>query len=479
MSISKASSDLRVDDIEKTDEKANAPALDAHYDPAFVSRTLRKVDWRMLPLLGFLYAVALVDRTNLGIARTAGMQVDLKLYVGERYSIASMIYFIPYILLQIPGNIVVRRLGARTWLTICIAGWGAAQLGMAFVPTWGYLVLCRVFLGVFEAGFFPALVFIITTWYKRHEVQKRLASFYLISIVVGAFSAIFAYALTLMKGLGGLNGWSWIFAIEGIITIVLGILTWLFVPDFPDKSRFLSVEERKMILDRVEADRGDSIPDEMTMAKLIKHLTDPLVWAFCYMFLASTVPAYAIGFFITIILFGMGYSETDALLLTAPPGLVAAMSVFFFAWISDKTKLRAPWLAVQNVMCIIGLVVAAYAKQNGARYVGLFLVNMGASGCVPGVLAYSSNNMTGHSKRSVQTACIVAAGGVGGILATTVFKQKDYPRYITGMWVTIGFQFGMIIMLGITTFVLHRRNKLRRAGKIGPLEGQEEFYYTL
>ncbi|KAF8168456.1 high-affinity nicotinic acid transporter [Crassisporium funariophilum] len=480
-SESKRSSDVKVEDIGKIE----APALDAHYDPAVVARTFpelycrRKIDWRMLPLLGMLYAVALIDRTNLGIARIAGMERDLKLYVGERYSIASMIYFIPYTLLQLPGNVMLTWLGARMWLTICVVGWGASQLGMAFVPTWGYLVLCRVLLGVFEAGFFPALVFIITTWYKRHEVQKRLAVFYLTSMVIGAFSSIFAYALTLLKGKGGLNGWQWIFAIEGIITIVLGILTWLYIPDFPQKSKFLNEEQRKMILDRVEADRGDSVPDKMTRAKMIKHLSDPLVWAFAFMFLASTVPAYAIGFFITIILSGMGYNLTEALCLSAPPGLVAACTVYFFAWISDKTKLRAPWLAVQNVICITGLVVTTYSKSNGARYLGLFLVNIGASGCVPGVLAYSSNNITSHTKRSVQTACIIASGGVGGILATTMYQQKDYPKYITGIWATIGFQFTMLILLGVTSFVLTRRNRLRREGKIGPLEGTENFYYTI
>ncbi|KAF9560253.1 MFS general substrate transporter [Agrocybe pediades] len=474
---SKRSSDIKIEDIDK--ESAPTPALDAHYDPKFVARTIRRIDWRMLPLLGFLYAIALIDRGNMGIARTAGMATDLKLTVGERYSISSMIYFVPYTILQIPSNIVLRLLGARLWLTICVVGWGAAQLGMGFVPTWGYLVLCRILLGIFEAGFFPALVFIITTWYKRHEVQKRLALFYMSSMLVTSFSSIFAYVLTLMKGLGGLNGWQWIFVMEGLITILLGVLVWFFIPDFPDKSTFLNEEERKMILDRVEADRGDSVPDKMTTQKLIKHLKDPLVWAFAYMFMASTVPAYAIGFFITIILAGMGYSTTDALLLTAPPGIVALISVYVFAWLSDRTKLRAPWLAAQNVMCIIGLAVAAYSELNAARYVGLFLVNMGASGCVPGVLAYSSNNITSHTKRSVQSATIIAAGGIGGILATTLYQEKDYPKYIPGMWSTIGFQLGMLAMLGVTSFVLHRRNTLRRAGKIGPLEGQEDFYYTL
>ncbi|TFK44848.1 major facilitator superfamily domain-containing protein [Crucibulum laeve] len=477
-SDSKHSSDLKTDDVEKTATSGIREYDDSKYPSGFVNKTLRKIDWRMLPLLGFLYAVALIDRTNLGIARTAGMEADLKLYIGERYSISSMIYFIPYILLQLPGNIILRYLGARTWLTICVTGWGVAQLGMGFVPTWGYLVLCRVFLGVFEAGFFPALVFIITTWYKRHEVQKRLAIFYLTSIVLGGFSSLFAYALTFLKGKGGLNGWAWIFVIEGILTIVLGILTWLFVPDFPDKNKFLNEEQTKMVLERVEADRGDSVPDQITGRKILSHMSEWTLWAFALMFLSSTMPAYAIGFFITIILRTMGYDITMSLILTAPPYVFAAISCYFFAWLSDKTKMRALWLATQNVICIIGLVITAYAKPNGARYFGLFLVNAGASGCIPGVLAYAANNITSHSKRSVQTATVIAAGGIGGIFATTVYRQQDFPRYLNGIWATIGCQFLMLALLGLTSFTFSRRNKLAREGKI-ILENTPGFYHTI
>ncbi|KAF8972549.1 major facilitator superfamily domain-containing protein [Flammula alnicola] len=478
---SKHSVDIKVDNIEKIEdiENVSIPSLDAHYDAAFVRKTIRMIDWRMLPLLGLVYSLALIDRTNLGAARTAGMQEDLRLDIGNRYSIASMIYFFPYILLQIPGNIILRWMGSRTWLTICVTGWGVAQLGMAFVPTWGFLCLCRVFLGAFESGFFPSLVFIITTWYKRYEVQQRLAVFYLSSIAITSFSSILAFAITLLKGKAGLNGWQWIFLIEGLITIVLGILTWFFIPDFPDKSKFLSEKQRKMILDRVEADRGDSIPDQLTWEKLARHLKDPLLWAFAFMFLASTVPAYAIVFFITIILKGMGYSETQALLLTAPPGIFAAMSCFFFAWLSDRTRSRAVWLVVQNLICITGLALAAYSTSNPVRYFGLFLVDAGATGCIPGVLAYSSNNITSHTKRAVQTATIIAAGGVGGIMATTVFRQQDFPRYVNGLWATIGLQLFMMVLLGITTFVFKRRNRLRREGKLGPLEGQPGFYHTI
>ncbi|KAJ2919769.1 hypothetical protein MD484_g670, partial [Candolleomyces efflorescens] len=474
---SKNDSDLKVEDIEKY-EAAPVP-IDAHYDPKFVQKTIRMVDWRMLPLLGLLYAVALVDRANLGIARTAGMGTDLELGVGERYSIASMIYFVPYIILQVPTNLILRKLGAQLFLTICVVGWGAAQLGMGFVPNWGLLSLCRVLLGVFEAGFFPALVFIITTWYKRHEVQKRLAVFYLSSIVIAGFSSILAYAITFLKGKGNLNGWQWIFIIEGILTIVLGLFTWFFVADFPDKARFLNDEQRKMILDRIEADRADAMPDKITKEKFIKSFFDPLTWSFAIMFLSSTMATYTIGFFSTIIIYTLGYTEAMALVLTAFPYVAAAISCFFFAWLSDKTKKRAPWLAVQNCITLTGIMLLGYAKQPGVRYFGIFLTNMGGSGCIPGILAYHSNNITSHSKRAVSTAVIVACGGIGGIFSTTVYRQKDYPRYIPGIWATVACQLTMMSLLAINSFVFTRRNRLYREGKRGPLEDTPGFYYTI
>ncbi|KAG6893258.1 hypothetical protein C0992_010714, partial [Termitomyces sp. T32_za158] len=120
------------------------------YPPGLEKRTVRRVDLHILPLFGLLYAVSVLDRINLGVARVAGMGTDLKLNVGDRYSIASCVYFIPYVLLQLPSNLIVQKIGPRIWLSICVVGWGAAQLGMGFVPQWGYLVLCRVFLGFFE-----------------------------------------------------------------------------------------------------------------------------------------------------------------------------------------------------------------------------------------------------------------------------------------------------------------------------------------
>ncbi|KAF9464979.1 major facilitator superfamily domain-containing protein [Collybia nuda] len=480
---------------------------------------MRKVDWRLLPLLGMLYALALIDRTNLGVARIAGMDRDLRLSKGIRYSIVSAIYFVPYIVLQLPSNLVLRQFGVSNWLAFCVVLWGAVQLAMGFVPTWGLLALCRALLGAFEAGFFPALVFIITTWYKRHEVQKRLAGFYIISILAGGFSAIFAYVLSLLGGKLGLAGWSWIFIVEGAITIVFGAFAWFYIPDFPDKNTFLNEEQTSFVLRRVENDRGDSTPDTLSTRKLLEHLSDWKIWVFgkvfyfyyssmvyelgilALMYMCVTVPAYAIGllttnrFFVTIILRGMGWSVKDSLLLSAPPYVFSAISIMFFAWMSDKYQQRALFIAIQTFITLVGLFLTCFSSSSAWRYTGektsislhhkliptstgLFFSNAGSSGCVPAIIAYASNNIISHTKRAVTTALVVSFGGIGGIFATTVFRQKDNPRFLPGIYATIACQFLLLALLAITTLYFWYQNKKGRvSGK--PIEGKVGFLYTL
>ncbi|KAK7455123.1 hypothetical protein VKT23_004704 [Stygiomarasmius scandens] len=331
-----------------------------------------------------------------------------------------------------------------------------------------------------QAGFFPAMTFIITTWYKRHEVQARLAFFYLSAIFVSGFTPILSYVISLLKGKAGLNGWSWIFLVEGIITVILGVITYLYIPDFPDRNTFLTPEQTRLVLDRVQKDRGDSVADTITTRKVFSHLGDWLIWAYSLMFMGGTMVSYAIAFFNTTILRSMGYSVAASLLLTTPPYLASVISAFALSRLSDRMRHRAGFIALQALITIVGLALMGYASQNGVRYLGIFLAYMGASGVIPGALAYSANNVVSHSKRSVSTALIVTWGGIGGILGTTVFRQQDFPRYINGIWATIGAQFLTLLLLVATTTTLMRRNRRFREGKVTePLEGQPGFFYTL
>ncbi|CAA7260554.1 unnamed protein product [Cyclocybe aegerita] len=351
---------------------------------------------------------------------------------------------------------------------------------MGFVPSWGYLALCRVLLGAFEAGFFPAMVYIISTWYRRHEVQKRLAVFYLVGIFLGAFSAVFAAALSLLHGTYGIAGWAWIFIIEGAITIGFGFVAWAFLPGFPDQNNFLTEEETSIVLQRVEKDRGDAVPDVLTFEKVVRHLSDWKIWAIGLMYMCATVPAYAISLFVTIILSSMGWSSLQSMLLSAPPYVFTAFTAMLFSWISDKYCRRAAVIAIQACITLTGLCLMGFTPRPGWRYAGVFLASAGSSGCVIGILAYSSNNVVTHTKRAVTTAVTVSLGGIGGIFASLVFRQVDYPRYMPGIYATIGCQFLLLFLLETTTVFFSYKNKSILEGTATePLEGQEGFMYTL
>ncbi|KAH7069905.1 major facilitator superfamily domain-containing protein [Paraphoma chrysanthemicola] len=450
-------------------------------------KLMRKIDWRLLPILGALYSISLIDRTNISNARVAGMERDLRLFIGDRYTIALVVFFPPYALLELPSNIVLRKVGSANWLAFIAFSWGAVMIGQGFVKSWVSLAICRVLLGTFEAGFFPGCVYLITCWYVRFETQKRLGGFYMFSVGIGGLANILAYGLMQMEGLSGIRGWRWIFIIEGILTCVVAIASWFIILDFPDKASkkgFLTPNEAAFVMQRIEDDRGDSVADPLTWKKTLQHLSDLKLWGFATMFMSTTMPAYAFAYFLPVILVGMGYTAGAANALSAPPAFAAMITAFSFAWVADKYRIRGPIIAAQSLMVIVGLMIVAYSTNNGARYFGTFLGVCGCQGNVPAILTYQSNNIRGQSKRSVASALQIGFGAIGGIIASTTFKQTEAPRYITGLWVTAGLQFWILIVLCCMTFYFRKTNKktdrqMAGGGEVEPVEGQVGFKFTI
>ncbi|RPA99625.1 MFS general substrate transporter [Choiromyces venosus 120613-1] len=472
------------------DRKADTPpqsssVAESGVDLAYEKRIIRKVDLRLLPILGALYSVALIDRANMANAAIAGMMVDLKLFIGDRYSIALLMFFIPYFLFELPSNIVLRRVGSAVWLASIGLAWGAVMIGMGFLKDWRILVFCRVLLGFFEAGFFPGCVYLISSWYVRYEVQKRLAGFYLVVTLANAFSSILAYGLIQMNGIQGLSGWRWIFIIEGVITVAVAILAYFIIVDFPDKllqrgKPFLSAVDIEMIKSRIDRDRGESEADPLTWAKVGLHLSDWKLWVYALMFMNAAVPAYALAYFLPIILRGMGYSVGMAQILSAPPYVSAVVIAFGLAWGADKTRLRAPFIATGCLLIIVGLSITAYSTKHSVRYFGIFLGLAGVQNNVPAVLAYQSNNIRMNSKRSVGTALQVGFGAIGGIFASTVFREKDSPKYLNGLWATMGCQFLTLLFLVCMSLYFKKKNRQHKKGTLDkPIEDHPAFTYTL
>ncbi|KDE08198.1 hypothetical protein MVLG_01677 [Microbotryum lychnidis-dioicae p1A1 Lamole] len=472
-----SSQDNKHDKLHREDNATNA--LEARtWDKEFERKTMQKVDRRLLIILGALYAISLIDRTNISVARVAGMAKDLKLTVGQRYSIITCVFFPPYIVFELPSNILLRKIGARNLLSAIVALWGAVMLGMGFVTNWHQLAACRVLLGLLESGFFPGCVFLISCWYTRYETQKRMAVFYLTSMVISGFSNILGYGISKLGGQHGIAAWRWIFIVFGAATVGLGLIGFALIVDFPDKATFLTPDQTKMVQERIELDRGDSAPDHLTFGSFMRHCADYKLWVFGLCFCFSTMPAYAFSYFLPVILAGGGYSNELSLILSAPPYVFAALHTFAIAYGADKMRKRALFIAINAIVCTIGLIIMGWGGKIGVRYFGSFLAIAGCQANVPAVLAYSANNVRNHSKRAVSSAIVIGMGGVGGIFASLVYRQVDYPLYLPGLGATIGCQGAILLMLAGLSFAFSRANASADLNGT-EIEGSTTFRYTI
>ncbi|CAK7201013.1 hypothetical protein SEUCBS139899_003714 [Sporothrix eucalyptigena] len=444
-------------------------------------KLIRRVDIRLVSILGILYSIAGLDRVNLSNARAAGMNADLGFNIGNRYSIALLVFFITYFLFEMPSTLSLRCVGPKLQLNAFVFSWGLVMLGMGFAHDWRVIVVCRMLIGIFEAGFLPCCMYLLSSWYQRFEVQQRMALWYMINLFVSAFGNILAYVLIKLNGANGIAGWR----IEGTITIGFAFIGYVFVLPFPDqmlasgKTCPFTREELEVILDRVERDRGDADPDRLTISKVIRHVLSWPLWVYGFMFLCCSAPIYAFAYFIQTILSTMGFSTAKVFLLCAPPYLFSMIWTYAVAIFADRSHLRMPWMILNSAITLTGLLLTAYHHNNAVRYFGVFL---GVSGCnanLPTIIAFQSNNVRSNSRRSVGSGVQMLFAALGGIYASCTFMEREYPTYRTGVWCAVATQLLLILLVVLMWWYFTRCNKNADADPVNnAIQEEEDFRYT-
>jgi MFS family permease len=180
------------------------------------------------------YRLSFLDRTNVGNARLFGLEASLHMK-GLDYNVALAAFFPTYVLAEVPSNMMLKRFGASFWLTFLMVVWAIIVLAMGFVQNFSGLLAARIFLGLAEGGLFPGVSFYISNWYRRHECGYRFSLFFSAATAAGAFGGLLAAAIGKMAGLGGRTGWSWIFIIEGLLTLVVAAFAYFVIVDSPSK----------------------------------------------------------------------------------------------------------------------------------------------------------------------------------------------------------------------------------------------------
>lgn len=454
----------------------------ALYDDALEHRLRRKVDRRLCTIAGILCSLNLLDSGVISSASVTSMLSDLEL-TGNRYSVSIFIFTIASIAFQLPSTIAVRTFGPRKWFAFITFCFGLITMCTAFVQTWKEMIALRVLLGMAMSGIYPGLSYLISTWYLRSEQQTRYAFMQSGEVIILATGSIVNFGLNQLDGKGGLAGWRYMFLVQGLITIVLGVVTYFWMVDFPDQAHktpwFLTAEEQKLAVTRIEHDRKDVEPEPFSWPTVLQHAKDPKVYGFACMFFLLNLVSTALGYFLPIILqSGMGFGENAAIVLSAPPYYYAVLPVILSSIVSDRYRLRGPVIIFNCITLIIGFCMLGFVDQVTVRYIGAFLATGAYVSNWAALTAYYANNIAGQWKRAFTAAAVTAMNGAGGIAGSFIVRAPEAPWYPTAVWVSIGSHLLIIAFVGVFSMYFAVANKRQRQGT-AVLEATKGFRYTI
>ena len=429
-------------------------------------RLMLKADFCIVPAICLLYLLAFLDRVNISNANVYGMSTDLNL-VGNQYNIALTVFFVPYVLAEVPSNFFLKKCKPHVWLSGCMIMFGVVTLCQGFVQNFGGLVTCRFFLGLFEAGMFPGCFYLLSMWYRREEAQKRYSFFFSSTTLAGAFSGLIAAGIWNLDNKRGIEGWRWIFIIEGAITIVCSSILFFCISDFPEEARFLKENERQFMKAKLALDVGDSSSDvKLDVKGVLNVFKEWKIWMAGLIYFCHIIPSYGYAYFAAAIVKSLGYTAIQTQFHSVPPWVCATGFSMIVAVMSDKMRHRAAFALFSLLTAVAGFIMLLANETNTqVRYGGLFLIVCGLYTSMPLVVCWNSMNFAGHHRKAVGTAWQVGFGNIGGIIATFSFLAKDAPLYTKGLSIGIGFAILAMIFIGIYVTGLYFENKAKRLGK--------------
>jgi MFS family permease len=392
---------------------------DRTVDPGDSARrsALRKVNTRLMPFIFLLYLVNYVDRTALGIAAPNGMNDELNM-TATLFGLASGIFFVGYILLEVPSAMAAQKSGARIWIARIAVSWGLVASLTAFVPSYEWLIAARFLLGVAEAGFAPTVLLYLTIWFSNRERPKAFA-IYLLGIPISSVLAgpLASWLINAGDGVFGLSGWRFMTLMTGLPAIVLGIATLFYLTDRPSQAAWLTDAEKKALIQ----DQDDNTPAEARAhhGGMLASLKSGRVWVMGLAYLGVVYSLYTIGFFLPSVVkgfaarFGTDFSVIENGFIVAVPYVFAAIALIVWPRHAARTGDIGWHVLISAVVGAVGIVVAAFGGDPYVVMVGVTLCAVGVISAMPLVYSLPARILSSIAV-GAGLALVNTIGNVGG-----------------------------------------------------------------
>ncbi|MFL6124285.1 MFS transporter [Actinophytocola sp.] len=377
----------------------------------------RKAVTRLLPVLGAAYFMSYVDRTNVALAKTA-LEADIGLSAAA-YGLGAGLFFLSYALLEVPSNLVLYRVGARLWITRIAVTWGAVSAAMMFVgDAWSFYVL-RLLLGAAEAGLFPAMMYMVTLWFPQKHRVRVVGLIYTAPCVAIVIGSPMGGALMELQGVGGLHGWQWMFLIEGIVTVLIGVLVWFALPGRPADAKWLTEEEAAALTQGAVGQDAPSPTRIRGNLRLAFGRATVLLLAAIY-FVNQAIGG-GIGFNFPAFIQSLGLDSPFLIGLVAGGGGITALAgVLFFPWLKGRIGRELPLIGACAGAALVILVGFLLSRSPVWSVSLVFLYNFFAFGTLPLFWSVAMSRLSGLMA-AAGLAFVNMVGITGGFVGPYVY----------------------------------------------------------
>ncbi|KAJ1659911.1 hypothetical protein IWQ61_001074 [Dispira simplex] len=447
---------ISAEDIDEQDG-SDSEFSDYPFNDAEHQRFIRKIDWRLIPFFGLVYLFCALDRINIGNARLFTMEADMNL-TSSQYQWGLSIFFVGYILFEIPSNLALRKFGASVWLGRIGVLWGGISMCTAAVTNFAGFFALRFFFGVAEAGLFPGVIYYLTHWYTRKEISVRIAFFYVSAALSSTVGGLLAYAIGHMDHAGNLRAWQWMFILEGIPSVILGVITWFYIPNSPTRAKWLTPREQEYAIRRLANDHTDVTDTKFEWTGFRAAVTDYKTYMYMLMFLGFLNPLYAMSLFQPSVIKDLNFTSWQAQLLTIPPSVINATWTVLWTWHANRTGERAFHVALPSLVGAVGYMLLATLTSGTARYVIICTLVSMYNASLPSTLGWLTNNLVGSTKAATATAMVVAFGNFSGFISGQFYRVDEAPRYVRSHLLNMGFLLMVVVCSMLLRFLLAREN---------------------
>ena len=391
---------------------------------------VRKVTRRLIPFLFVLYIAAWLDRVNVGFAALQ-MNSELK-FSSAAFGFGSGVFFLGYCLFEVPSNLILHRVGARLWIARIMITWGVIASAMMFVRTPAAFYILRFLLGVAEAGFFPGVIYYLSQWFPRANCARAIATFMMAIPVAGLVGGLLSGALLGLSGVYNLAGWQWLFLLEGLPSVLLGLIALLYLPDSPASAAWLTEPERSWLLNRLGAERAAT--QAANPIGVMAALRNRTVWHLGSVFFLANIGFLSYSIWSPQIIKSL-LGTSDLMVGLISGGISAIMIVVMLsnAAHSDRTGERPLHVAIPMVIISAGFALAA---AQGASYIAIFslaLVPIGIGAAMGPFWSMPSAFLVGRSAAAGigLVATIVNFSGFVGPIIVGALRSRD-GEYLPG-----------------------------------------------